>query len=133
MVEPDLPALVTDELLLRRTVDNLLTNAVKYTPSGGTVRLTAARQGNNVVIAVADTGLTQEEQQRLFEQFFRSARPEARRQSGTGLGLALARETARRLSGEIRVLSAEGVGSTFRLRLPVRHPEAPAEAEPLAS
>ena len=130
-VEPGLPALVTDELLLRRAVDNLLTNAIKYTPSGGAVRLTVARDGEGVLISVADTGigLSPEEQERLFDRFFRSSRPEARRERGTGLGLALVRETARRLGGEVRVQSKVGVGSTFSVRLPVRHPDAPAERD----
>jgi len=125
-VEPDLPTLVTDELLVRRVVDNLLSNAVKYTPAGGSVRLTARREGEGVAVGVCDTGLglTEEEQARLFERFFRSGRAEARRERGTGLGLALVREASRRLSGEVRVNSKVDKGSTFTLWLPLRHPDA---------
>jgi signal transduction histidine kinase len=119
-IEPDLPALCTDELLLRRAVDNLLSNAIKYTPAGETVRLAASRSGDGIEISVSDTGigLTEEEKQRLFERFFRSTRPEARQERGTGLGLALVRESVRRLGGEITVNSQVGKGSTFTLWIP---------------
>jgi PAS domain S-box-containing protein len=119
-IEPGLPPLMTDELLLRRTVDNLLSNAIKYTPSGGTIRLSAAARNGGIEISIADTGigLTDEEQEKLFERFFRSNRPEARRERGTGLGLALARESVRRLGGEVTVTSQVGVGSTFTVWIP---------------
>ncbi len=121
-VEAGLPPVVTDELLARRAVDNLLSNAVKYTPPGGSVRVRAERDGDLLAISVADTGigLTDEEQTRLFERFFRGTRPEARQERGTGLGLALVREAARQLGGEVRVASAMGEGSVFTLRLPLR-------------
>lgn len=119
-IEPDLPPFVTDELLLRRTVDNLLSNAIKYTPAGGTVQLSAARRDTGVEISVSDTGigLTEDEKQQVFERFFRSKRPEARTERGTGLGLALVRESVRRLGGEITVESKIGQGSTFTIWIP---------------
>jgi PAS domain S-box-containing protein len=119
-IEPDLPPLTTDELLLRRIVDNLLSNAIKYTPAGGTVRLSAAARNQGIEIAVTDSGigLTDDEQEKLFERFFRSNRPEARKERGTGLGLALVRESVRRLGGDIRVTSHVGVGSTFTVWIP---------------
>ena len=122
--EPDLWPIVTDELLLRRVVDNLLSNAVKYTPGGGAVRLGAAWDGEGVAITVADTGvgLTEDEQARVFERFFRGRRAEIQGERGSGLGLALAREAARRLGGDIRVTSAVGRGSAFTVRLPSRPP-----------
>ncbi|HET6194563.1 MAG TPA: ATP-binding protein [Acetobacteraceae bacterium] len=119
-IEPGLPPLMTDELLLRRTVDNLLSNAIKYTPSGGTIRLSAAARNNGIEIAITDSGigLTDEEQAKLFERFFRSNRPEARKERGTGLGLALVQESVRRLGGEVKVRSQVGVGSTFTVWIP---------------
>lgn len=121
-VEPDLPQCVTDELLARRAIDNLLSNAIKYTPRGGSVWLSASRDGEGVAIACVDTGigLTDEDQARLFDRFFRGSRREARRERGTGLGLALVHEAARRLGGEVRVSSAVGRGTTFTLWLPFR-------------
>jgi signal transduction histidine kinase len=119
-IEPGLPPLMTDELLLRRTVDNLLSNAIKYTPSGGTIRLSAAARNNGIEIAITDSGigLTDEEQAKLFERFFRSNRPEARKERGTGLGLALVQESVRRLGGVVKVSSQVGVGSTFTVWIP---------------
>jgi PAS domain S-box-containing protein len=119
-IEPDLPSLMTDELLLRRIVDNLLSNAIKYTPSGGKVQLSAAARDQGIEIAVTDSGigLTDDEQEKLFERFFRSNRPEARKERGTGLGLSLVRESVRRLGGEVQVTSQLGVGSTFTVWIP---------------
>jgi len=128
-VAPDLPPLVSDELLVRRVLDNLISNAIKYTPAGGLVRVTAAPEGAGIAIAVTDSGigLTEDEQAHLFERFFRSGRPEARQERGTGLGLSLVREAARRLGGEVRVTSAVGVGSTFTFWIPTAPPAARAD------
>jgi len=131
-VPADLPTVLSDELLVRRIVDNLLSNGIKYTPSGGSVRVIAKAVGDAVEIAVSDSGigLTDEEQQLLFQRFFRSARPEARLERGTGLGLALVRESLRRLGGEITVISAVGTGTTFTVTIPpltpVQGPNRPA-------
>ena len=131
-LEPSLPPLVTNELLLRRSVDNLLSNAVKYTRPGDAIELAAAREGTGIAIAVADTGigLTREERDRLFERFFRGRRSETRVQRGTGLGLAIVREVVRKLDGEVRVESELGKGSTFTLWLPLRETEGPSEPAP---
>jgi signal transduction histidine kinase len=117
---------LTDELLVRRIVDNLLSNAIKYTQSGGSVRVGAKQFGEVVDITVSDTGigLTDEEQRLLFQRFFRSSRPEARQERGTGLGMALVQESLRRLGGQIRVESKLGEGSTFTVSVP---PLAPSE------
>jgi len=119
-VQPELRPVLTDELIVRRIVDNLLSNAIKYTPDGGSVRVTAKQRGEAVEVAVADTGigLTEEEQQMLFQRFFRSSRPEARQERGTGLGLALVQESIRRVGGQIAVKSQVGKGSTFTVTIP---------------
>lgn len=128
-VAPNIPPLTTDELLLRRVVDNLVSNAIKYTQPGGSVVVKARRRGDGVEIAVSDTGigLSADEQKQLYQRFFRSRRPEARKERGTGLGLALVRESVRRLGGEITVTSEVGVGSTFTVWIP---PLAPPEVTP---
>jgi signal transduction histidine kinase len=125
-VQPELRPVLTDELLVRRVVDNLLSNAIKYTPSDGSVRVTAKQRGEAVEIAVSDTGigLTEDEQRMLFQRFFRSSRPEARQERGTGLGLALVQESIRRVGGQIAVKSQVGKGSTFTVTIP---PMAPGE------
>jgi signal transduction histidine kinase len=125
-VQPELRPVLTDELIVRRIVDNLLSNAIKYTPAGGSVRVSAKQRGESVEVAVTDNGigLTEEEQKMLFQRFFRSSRPEARQERGTGLGLALVQESIRRVGGQISVRSQVGKGSTFTVSIP---PLAPTE------
>jgi signal transduction histidine kinase len=110
----------TADLALRQVLTNLVSNAIKYTPSDGNVRVVLEVEQSAVTWRVSDDGigLSQEEQARLFTKFFRSQRPEARLIKGTGLGLALARALVERLEGTIEVSSAVDQGSTFTVRLP---------------
>jgi signal transduction histidine kinase len=114
---------------VRRIIDNLLSNAIKYPPSGGTVKVVAQQHSDAIDVAVTDTGigLSEEEQSLLFQRFFRSSRPEARQERGTGLGLALVQESIRRLGGRIDVTSEVGQGSTFTVSIP---PLTPTEGTP---
>jgi signal transduction histidine kinase len=104
-----------DEGLVRRVLDALLENALRHTPPGGTVTLSAAREGEVLRIAVADTGpgVPPELRAWLFEPFV-TGRPE-----GTGLGLAIARELADAMGGRL-FLAETGPGATFVLELPWR-------------
>lgn len=97
-------------------LDNLVSNAVKYNRPGGRVTVAVECAGGELEIAVSDTGvgISEEARPRLFEEFFR-ADPE---KSGTGLGLAICRKVAADMGGGIAVESAEGEGTTFRVRLP---------------
>lgn len=114
--------LVTSDLALRQILTNLIANAIKYTPPGGSVRVVLADEPAALTWRVIDTGigLSPDEQARLFSRFFRSQRPEARLIKGTGLGLALTRALVDRLGASIEIQSALDQGSTFTLRLP--HP-----------
>jgi DNA-binding response OmpR family regulator/two-component sensor histidine kinase len=98
---------------------NLLSNAMKYTPAG-TVELKAYREGDTAVVAVRDTGigLSESDQQKLFQKFFRSDNPYVRKVGGTGLGLSIAKAIVERHNGTITVTSQLGQGSTFTVRLP---------------
>jgi signal transduction histidine kinase len=106
--------------LLGQLVDNLLDNALKYSPSGSRVTVFAQRDGDTVVISVEDRGrgLSAQEQEHVFEPFYRT--DEARRTGpgGAGLGLAVARRIAEALGGTLSVAGAPGGGSVFMLRLP---------------
>lgn len=136
--EEELPVTWTSDLYVREILGNLVSNAIKYTPEGGTVtvRLSQAAGAtpdgrHEAEISVADTGYGMSEQDlsRLFGKFFRSGRPEIRKERGTGLGLALSKQMALRLEGDITVTSAVGEGSTFTLRVPITPvPAAGAEA-----
>ena len=103
---------------LTKIVSNLLANAVKYTPSGGAVTVTAACDGDTLSLEVSDTGpgIPDEELARVFDRFYRVEGSEAR---GAGIGLALVRELVALHGGEVSVASAVGAGSTFSVRLPV--------------
>jgi signal transduction histidine kinase len=106
---------------LARVVDNILSNAVKYTPPGGRVDVSVSAQGPWAEVACTDTGLgiSAIDQTHLFSAFHRSSNPEALSIPGTGLGLAISRRIVEMHGGDILVESELGQGSTFRVRLPL--------------
>ena len=118
-----------DEGLLRRMTLNLLDNAIKYTPPGGSIRVRIARNGSSCKLAITDTGMgiPPELQSRVFERFFRAgqARPrtEERNGSGAGLGLSIARWIAELHGGDLILDNSDKGGSTFVISLPL--PQAP--------
>ena len=105
----------------RRVIVNLLGNAVKFTEPGGTITLSAERDGDDrIAIHVRDTGcgIAPEELEHIFQPFVQVPGEPGRVQQGTGLGLAISRDLARGMNGELTVESTRGVGSTFTLVLP---------------
>jgi two-component system phosphate regulon sensor histidine kinase PhoR len=107
--------------LLEQAIGNLVSNAVRYSPPGTSVRITGRRDGaGNVVIAVADEGpgIPQEHLSRIFERFYRVDRARSREMGGTGLGLSIVKHIALVHGGSVTVDSAVGRGSTFSLTLP---------------
>src|SRR5207237_10156973 len=108
----------------------LLSNAVKFTPDGGRIEIRVAREGEQVRVAVEDTGIgiAPEDQTRIFEEFRQVGRERSR--EGTGLGLTLTKRFVELHGGRISVESTPGKGSTFSLTLPLRVPGV-AGAEPL--
>jgi heavy metal sensor kinase len=105
---------------LRRAIDNLLDNAVRYTPPGGTISISAHREGD-AVIMVADTGrgIAPEHLNHLFERFYRADSARAQKDGGSGLGLSLVDWIVRAHGGTVDVSSRVGAGTTVRLRLPL--------------
>jgi signal transduction histidine kinase len=112
----DVGSAVTDPGLVRHVLTNFISNAVDAMPAGGTLTVRAERRGDQLALAVADTGegIAPEERRRIFEPFY-STKPPGR---GTGLGLAICREIASALKGRIDVESEPGRGSTFTLVVP---------------
>ncbi len=106
---------------LKQMLLNLVSNAIKFTPEGGTVTITARRLQGSVEIAVADTGIgiSDADQAKIFMEFHQVDPGPGRRQQGTGLGLALTRRFALLHGGDVRVTSRVGAGSVFTLRLPL--------------
>jgi len=119
-VEPDLPRVRADPNQLRQVIDNLVDNAVKYSPDGGEVRVSAAASSGSVRFSVSDSGLgiPPSEQRRIFEKFYRLDPNMTRGIGGTGLGLYISSELVRRFDGRLWVESQEGEGSTFHVELP---------------
>ncbi len=123
--EADLPKVDSGVELLEQVMDNLVSNAVKYTPEGGTVTVRFARaDADNVVIEVTDTGIgiPIDEQPKLFQEFFRASNAKRHTTSGTGLGLALVKQTVVRHHGELELTSREGEGTRVVVRLPIHQP-----------
>jgi two-component system phosphate regulon sensor histidine kinase PhoR len=110
--------------LLRQVVDNLLTNAIRYTPIGGQVTVRVYANGPSAVLEVEDTGIgiPAEMQARIFERFFRIDRARSRELGGTGLGLAIVRHVVEAHGGTIAVESEPGCGALFRVALPLLAP-----------
>jgi signal transduction histidine kinase len=105
---------------LDRLCANLVSNAIKYTPDGRTVTIKLTRDGDQVELCCSDEGIgiSAQDQEKLFEEFFRSTNPAAIALPGTGLGLAIVKRIVERHDGRIEVESELGKGSTFRVRLP---------------
>jgi GAF domain-containing protein/anti-sigma regulatory factor (Ser/Thr protein kinase) len=120
-VAPQLDTVVADERKLKQVVVNLLANAVKFTPDGGTITLRAVRENGHVRLAVHDTGIgiAPEDQARIFEEFQQATHLTEKSREGTGLGLALSRRMVELHGGTITVDSAPGKGSTFTVALPL--------------
>lgn len=102
---------------MTQVLDNIMNNAVKYSPDGGTITVSLEKVGHKVQISIADQGLgiPKEDLTRVFGRFFRVDKSRSRAQGGTGLGLAIAKEVVETLNGEIWVESEENKGSTFKL------------------
>ncbi|HEY8174038.1 MAG TPA: ATP-binding protein [Dehalococcoidia bacterium] len=117
--ESPLPV-IGDAERLERAIGNLVANAIKFTPAGGSVTVLVSRAADDVTISVRDTGIgiEPEELDRVFERFFKADR--GRGSSGTGLGLAIVKHIVQAHAGTVSVESQPGRGSTFTMRLPPR-------------
>jgi PAS domain S-box-containing protein len=106
---------------LGQAVDNLISNALKYTPPGGRIDVRLERRGDSAAIAVADTGIgmSQEDVDRLFERFFRASTAVDNAIPGVGLGLSIVKAIVDLHGGDVAVESVEGSGTTFEILLPV--------------
>ena len=119
-----------DGVLFRMLLENLLTNAFRFTPAGGSVSLRVKRNGDELLIDVADTGIgiPEIDHKKIFEAFFRSSNVDARR--GLGLGLSIVREAVMSLNGSISLKSGVGDGTIFQVQLPVVTISVPEEQLP---
>ena len=110
-----------DALRLEQVLQNLLQNAIKYSPKGGPVTLRVEQQGHEVCVAVSDQGIgiPREALPQLFQRFYRAPHQATGGIEGLGIGLYIVKEIVTLHSGTIMVESTEGVGSTFTICLPL--------------
>lgn len=103
-----------------QVVDNIMNNAVKYSPDGGVITARLLETHNHVILSISDQGLgiPRKDLGHIFDRFFRVDKARSRKQGGTGLGLAISKEVVNLLGGQIWVDSVEGKGSTFYISLP---------------
>ncbi|MNY35178.1 Alkaline phosphatase synthesis sensor protein PhoR [compost metagenome] len=106
---------------MHQVLTNLISNALKFTPGGGSVTISATTEGDSLRFEVVDTGIgiAEAHHERLFERFYMVNDPAARRVSGTGLGLAICRQLVELHGGRIGVESQPGKGSRFHFTVPV--------------
>jgi signal transduction histidine kinase len=121
VIDPDIPVLSLDAAMLRRALNNLVDNAIKYTPEGGSIMVNAHAEDGTLLLAVTDTGLgiSEENQKILFNRFRRVRRKEHTKIKGIGLGLFIVKHVAQRHGGDAWVESREGQGSQFFIRIPL--------------
>jgi signal transduction histidine kinase len=119
---------------VRQIIVNLVMNAVKYTPAGGTITLECGGDGEHSFVRVSDTGpgIPAAKLERIFEPFVQLTPGLADRQGGVGLGLTISRDLARGMGGDLEAESSVGAGSQFTLVLPSRPPERPNGGHPQA-
>jgi signal transduction histidine kinase/PAS domain-containing protein len=123
-IDADLPqelVLPGDRKRLRQVIDNLLGNAVRYSPDGGRVTVTLREEGRAAELSVSDTGIgvSPEEREKMFTGLYRTSRARDRAIPGTGLGLTLSRAVVHRHHGSIELTGDDGPGTTIRVRLPL--------------
>lgn len=111
-----------DQLRLEQVIQNLLQNAVKYSPAGGMIELNLSQAGDRAIIKVSDQGIgiPRESLPHLFDRFYRAPNAEAQKMSGMGIGLFVAREIVALHGGTIDANSTSGAGSTFTVSLPIK-------------
>ena len=121
-VTADVPPVYADKEGIERVIINILTNAIKYTPEGGNIKIYVGFVYNDAYIKVIDNGLgiPEEDLKRIFERFYRVDKARTRKMGGTGLGLSIAKEILDRNNGNIDIKSEEGKGTEVVIRIPTR-------------
>jgi PAS domain S-box-containing protein len=124
-VPPHLPEVSIDPGRIKQVLYNLIANAIKFTPRGGVVRVSARTGDGHLVVMVSDTGvgIAREDLSRLFREFEQLPQPGGVRPEGTGLGLALTKRLVELHGGKVEVESELGKGSTFSVHLPLKSPD----------
>ncbi len=127
-----LPLIVGDRSRLEQVMMNVIGNAIKYTPDGGHIKVTAGAGENTVWMDVWDDGIgiPEKDRERIFDRFYRVDKARSRESGGTGLGLSIAREIVQRHHGSIALVPHDGPGTTVRLVLPIAYHPGGEESRP---
>ena len=120
----DLPEILADRERVVQVMVNIVSNAVKYTPDGGAIVISAGTAGDKVWMQVDDNGIgiPAGDRSRIFERFYRVDKARSRQSGGTGLGLSIAKEIMALHKGDLYLVDKEGPGLTIRMELPVNGP-----------
>jgi two-component system phosphate regulon sensor histidine kinase PhoR len=112
--------ILADEEAIRQIADNLIDNAIKYTPENGSVRVRCSVLDDSVVFDVTDTGIgiPRDDLPRIFERFYRVDKARSRELGGTGLGLSIVKHLVQSIAGRVDVTSRVGSGTRFTVRVP---------------
>ena len=124
-LEPGLPDITAERESITQVMMNVVSNSIKYTPDGGTIEVTAGREGTGRVwMEVSDTGIgiPEKDRDRIFERFYRVDKARSRESGGTGLGLSIAKEIIDQHRGSISIVDKPQPGLTIRIELPVEGP-----------
>ena len=121
-VTADVPPVYADREGIERVVINILTNSIKYTPEGGSIKIYVGFVYNDAYIKVIDNGIgiPEDDLNRIFERFYRVDKARTRKMGGTGLGLSIAKEILDRNNGSIDIKSEEGKGTEVVIRIPTK-------------
>jgi len=121
-LEKELPSLYSDRMRVCQVLFNLLNNAIKYTPSGGKIKVMAALEGNKIRISVSDNGvgIPKKSQKYIFDMFWQVDSTTKKEYSGAGLGLYISNQLVKLMGGRLWLESKPGKGSTFHFTIPVR-------------
>ncbi len=121
----DLPEIRADRERVLQVMMNIVSNAIKYTPDGGRIEISAGQSGKRVWMQVSDNGIgiPAEDRGRIFERFYRVDKARSRQSGGTGLGLSIAKEIMDRHKGSLALVDREGPGTTIRMELTVEGPD----------
>ncbi len=119
-IETSIDKILGEQLSIEEMITNLLLNAIKYTPAGGTVEIKVKEDGDFILVEIIDTGIgiPEAELSDVFDEFYRASNAKKIEKDGTGLGLSIAKQVVERHSGKIWVESKHGIGSKFSFTLP---------------
>ncbi len=123
-IQPGMPDVVADRERVVQVMMNVVSNSIKYTPDGGTIRIYAGHSGQRVWMVVDDNGIgiPEKDRDRIFERFYRVDKARSRQSGGTGLGLSIAKEIIERHEGVLELVDKQGPGLAVRMELKIEGP-----------